>query len=263
MLSDSNMASTRLEINFVRLLSRCESIASEKRGETEWRLEKYVGALEEMLVALRKSPSKPTVEVMTDYTRKVDFLKGLLEAEKLSGTEKALANQFLAPGRTPTITSERMPATKTVHMQTKARCTGEMRNELMATGLPNKGNSETDLRNRRGLALDERQSAAELDAVLQHHHNLQEKLAEDMLNLARNLKNNTLVAQNIIKQDNQYDPLHPDFPQTKMMMMIHTTWMYLEHRRILLQDQLIHFVLLDRRNADIRSVSVYQSREWL
>lgn len=31
---------TRLEINFIRLLSRCESIASEKRGETEWRLEK-------------------------------------------------------------------------------------------------------------------------------------------------------------------------------------------------------------------------------
>lgn len=55
----------------------------------------------------------------------------------------------------------------------------------------------------RGLPLDERQSAAELEAVLQHHHNLQEKLADDMLNLARNLKNNTLAAQNIIKQDNQ------------------------------------------------------------
>lgn len=55
----------------------------------------------------------------------------------------------------------------------------------------------------RGLPLDERQSAAELEAVLQHHHNLQEKLAEDMLSLARNLKNNTLAAQNIIKQDNQ------------------------------------------------------------
>lgn len=51
--------------------------------------------------------------------------------------------------------------------------------------------------------MDERQSAAELEAVMQHHHNLQEKLAEDMLNLARNLKNNTLAAQNIIKQDNQ------------------------------------------------------------
>lgn len=55
----------------------------------------------------------------------------------------------------------------------------------------------------RGAPLDERQSAAELEAVMQHHHNLQEKLAEDMLNLARNLKNNTLAAQNIIKQDNQ------------------------------------------------------------
>ncbi|XP_033478706.1 vesicle transport protein USE1 [Epinephelus fuscoguttatus] len=195
---------SRLEINFIRLLSRCESIASEKRGETEWRLEKYVGALEEMLVALRKSLSKPTAEILTEYTRKVDFLKGLLEAEKLSSpTEKALANQFLAPGRTPTIANERMPASKTVHMQTKARCTGEMRDELLGTGLSGKGTSETDLRNRRGLPLDERQSAAELEAVLQHHHNLQEKLADDMLNLARNLKNNTLAAQNIIKQDNQ------------------------------------------------------------
>uniref|UniRef100_A0A3Q3LDZ8 Vesicle transport protein USE1 n=1 Tax=Labrus bergylta TaxID=56723 RepID=A0A3Q3LDZ8_9LABR len=183
---------SRLEINFVRLLSRCESIASEKRGETEWRLEKYVGALEEMLVALRKSLSKPTPEVLTEYTRKVDFLKGLLEADKLSSpTEKALANQFLAPGRTPTIANERMPATKTVHMQTKARCTGEMRNELCPASF------------RSGLPLDERQSAAELEAVLQHHHNLQEKLADDMLNLARNLKNNSLAAQNIIKQDNQ------------------------------------------------------------
>ena len=27
--------------------------------------------------------SKPTPEVLTEYTRKVDFLKGLLEAEKL------------------------------------------------------------------------------------------------------------------------------------------------------------------------------------
>ncbi|TMS20478.1 Vesicle transport protein USE1 [Larimichthys crocea] len=218
---------SRLEINFIRLLSRCESIASEKRGETEWRLEKYVGALEEMLVALRKSLSKPTPEVLTEYTRKVDFLKGLLEAEKLSSaTEKALANQFLAPGRTPTIANERMPASKTVHMQTKARCTGEMRDELLGTvgGIELKHSDtkgfltlittgETKAEGSARLKqicgteevfpLDERQSAAELEAVMQHHHNLQEKLAEDMLNLARNLKNNTLAAQNIIKQDNQ------------------------------------------------------------
>lgn len=112
-------------------------------------------------------PSKPTQEVLTDYTRKVDFLKGILDAEKLvsidsscklasciystaemrynpwhcsyslqsSATEKALANQFLAPGRMPTIANERMPATKTVHIQAKARSTVEMRTELLVSGL--------------------------------------------------------------------------------------------------------------------------------
>uniref|UniRef100_A0A8U7NAU6 Vesicle transport protein USE1 n=1 Tax=Corvus moneduloides TaxID=1196302 RepID=A0A8U7NAU6_CORMO len=53
------------------------------------------------------------------------------------------------------------------------------------------------------LASDEKQSAVELDAVLQHHQDMQEKLAEEMLSLARSLKNNTLAAQNVIKQDNQ------------------------------------------------------------
>ncbi|KAK1157060.1 vesicle transport protein USE1-like [Acipenser oxyrinchus oxyrinchus] len=198
------MATTsRLETNFIRLLSRCESMASEKRGDTEWRLEKYVSALEEMLAALKKSTSKPVPEALTDYTRKVEFLKGLLEAEKLtSPTEKALANQFLAPGRTPTTGKERTSASKTVHLQTKARCTGEMRNELLGT-TSNTGAADGELRNRRGTALEERQSATELDTVLQHHHNIQEKLAEEMLSLARNLKNNSLAAQNVIKLDNQ------------------------------------------------------------
>ncbi|XP_066504356.1 vesicle transport protein USE1 [Hoplias malabaricus] len=203
------MAASRLEINFVRLLAECESRAGEKRdkdGENErWRLEQYVAALDEMLVALRKNPSKPCPELLTDYTRKVDFLKGLIEAEKLtSPTEKALANQFLAPGRTPTIPTERTAVSKTVHIQSKARCTGEMRSELMGTVDAGAGLSETELRNRsRSVPVDERQSAAELDAILQRHHGVQEKLAEDMLNLARNLKNNSLAAQNIIKQDNQ------------------------------------------------------------
>lgn len=114
--------------------------------------------------------SKPAPEVLNEYSRKVDFLKGMLEAEKLvrcfcllgqgeyqilayalpssvsleghipcpffsqsSSSEKALANQFLAPGRTPTTTKERIPATQTVHLQTKARYTGEMRSELLGT----------------------------------------------------------------------------------------------------------------------------------
>ncbi|KAM4657797.1 vesicle transport protein USE1 isoform 2-T2 [Amazona ochrocephala] len=191
------MAATRLELNLMRLLSRCEALAAERRDPEEWRLEKYVAALEDMLRELKKQSSKPAPELLNEYSRKVDFLKGLLEAEKLpSSTEKALANQFLAPGRTPTTTKERTPATKTVHLQTKARCTGKMRSELLDS-------EELNVRKRKGLASDEKQSAVELDAMLQHHQDMQEKLAEEMLSLARSLKNNTLAAQNVIKQDNQ------------------------------------------------------------
>ncbi|NWR07026.1 USE1 protein, partial [Paradoxornis webbianus] len=199
------MAATRLELNLMRLLSRCEALAAERRDPEEWRLEKYVAALEDMLRELKKQSSKPAPELLNEYSRKVDFLKGLLEAEKLpSSTEKALANQFLAPGRTPTTAKERTPATKTVHLQTKARCTGQMRSELLGTV-----RSVLLLllcwftRCPACLPSDEKQSAVELDAVLQHHQDMQEKLAEEMLSLARSLKNNTLAAQNVIKQDNQ------------------------------------------------------------
>ncbi|NWW86087.1 USE1 protein, partial [Rhynochetos jubatus] len=197
------MAATRLELNLVRLLSRCEALAAERRDPEEWRLEKYVAALEDMLRELKQQASKPAPELLNEYSRKVDFLKGLLEAEKLaSSTEKALANQFLAPGRTPTTTKERTPATKIVHLQTKARCTGKMRSELLGTVCFGAAASLL-LVHRLGLASDEKQSAVELDAVLQHHQDVQEKLAEEMLSLARSLKNNTLAAQNVIKQDNQ------------------------------------------------------------
>ncbi|NWU94505.1 USE1 protein, partial [Upupa epops] len=195
------MAATRLELNLVRLLSRCEVLAAERRDPEEWRLEKYVAALEDKLRELKKHSCKPAPELLNEYSRKVEFLKGLLEAEKLSSsTEKAVANQFLAPGRTPTTSKERTPATKTVHLQTKARCTGKMRSELLGTVQEQVCFFPPSSR---GLSPDEKQSGVELDAVLQHHQDMQEKLAEEMLSLARSLKNNTLAAQNVIKQDNQ------------------------------------------------------------
>lgn len=200
-------AASRLELNLVRLLCRCEAMASEKRDPDEWRLEKYVGALEDMLQALKAQASKPASEVLSEYSRKVDFLKGMLQAEKLaSSSEKALANQFLAPGRVPTTARERVPATKTVHLQSRARYTGEMRGELLGTDSADE--PQPGVRKRSGVSgpssgNEKPQSAAELDIVLQRQQHLQEKLAEEMLGLARSLKTNTLAAQNVIKMDNQ------------------------------------------------------------
>ncbi|EDL90814.1 rCG38791, isoform CRA_a [Rattus norvegicus] len=82
------LATSRLELNLVRLLCRCESMAAEKREPDEWRLEKYVGALEDMLQALKVQASKPASEVISEYSRKVDFLKGMLQAEKLTSSSR-------------------------------------------------------------------------------------------------------------------------------------------------------------------------------
>lgn len=38
--SGATMATTRLELNLMRLLSRCEALAAERRDPEEWRLEK-------------------------------------------------------------------------------------------------------------------------------------------------------------------------------------------------------------------------------
>ncbi|ERE90471.1 myosin-IXb isoform 2 [Cricetulus griseus] len=194
------------------LMERIQSIKEEKQ---------YVGALEDMLQALKVQASKPASEVISEYSRKVDFLKGMLQAEKLtSSSEKALANQFLAPGRVPTTARERVPATKTVHLQSRARYTSEMRSELL--GMDSSGDlgtenqtlslplvlpeREMDMRQRianGSRPVDEKHSVSELDLVLQRHQGLQEKLAEEMLGLARSLKTNTLAAQSVIKKDNQ------------------------------------------------------------
>nr|KAF6283322.1 unconventional SNARE in the ER 1 [Pipistrellus kuhlii] len=78
----------------------------------------------------------------------------------------------------------------------------ECREPVLSSSLPE---PKPDVRKRTGVAgpRDEKQSAAELDLVLQQHQNLQEKLAEEMLGLARSLKTNTLAAQSVIKKDNQ------------------------------------------------------------
>nr|XP_038950219.1 vesicle transport protein USE1 isoform X2 [Rattus norvegicus] len=80
-----------------------------------------------------------------------------------------------------------------------------MRSELLGT--ESSGELEADMRKRVSVKgprpADEKQSASELDLVLQRHQGLQEKLAEEMLGLARSLKTNTLAAQSVIKKDNQ------------------------------------------------------------
>ncbi|KAK7116664.1 vesicle transport protein USE1-like [Littorina saxatilis] len=183
--------STRLEINFNRLLHRCEAMAAEKE-QKNWRLEKYIGALQDQLADMKKAHSRPPQEALTEYHKKVELLKGLIELEKMPpGAEKALATERLQP-----VTSGPNNAPSR-QLQARAKVQGQedMRQELLGT----KNAQDTDLRQRglKGGSTD----ASDIDSLLQHHHRIQERLADEMLAHARALKQNVTSAGQVVRED--------------------------------------------------------------
>ncbi|GFS02365.1 unconventional SNARE in the ER 1 homolog [Elysia marginata] len=198
----TNMAgATRIEINFNRLLGQCQAMAEDKENR-DWRFDKYIGSLQNFLVELKKSQSKPSQEILLDYQRKVDLLKGLSEAEKKpSASDRALITERLRPVST-NVTSTRA---RELQIKAKVRCEEDLRTELFGSP-PKSSQSEDDdlsyLRHRRKFQEEkENEEEADIDTILQHHHKIQEKLAEEMLQHTRALKFNITEAGEIIKKD--------------------------------------------------------------
>jgi len=185
---------SRLEIDFQRLLYKCENdmaMQNENLSPQGWRLEKYIEALEDKLGELYKLNScQPAKDDLSKYKKKVKFLKGLVEAEKLkSPSEKLMATQLLSP-------SSVMPShdkTLEIYLQTQSKHSKAIRDELFGSG-------NTSLRNRK-TGKDSTTSEQDVDLVVKYHHEMQEKVAEEMVSLAMNLKDNMSLASQIIKKD--------------------------------------------------------------
>ncbi|CAH3170769.1 unnamed protein product [Porites lobata] len=206
------MAASRLEINFRRLLERCEAMASEIQENKEnvsWRLEKYVLTLQRQAADLKKSESKPSPDAMNEYNKKVEFLKGLIETQKMkSPTEKLLASRQLVRPLSQTSNAQTTEADKRrtvnraqeLHIRAKSQINKEMRGELL--GEDNKKDSH-GVRNR--LTANKKSDANDesIDSVLQYHQNLQENIADEMIKMAQHIKHTSVMASNIIKQDNK------------------------------------------------------------
>jgi SNARE protein 1 len=203
------MVKSRLETDFRRLLRKCELLVAERdtgpRRDNEWRLEKYVEALEDKLEELRKlSVCQPGNEELAEYKKKVKFLKGVLEAEKLATpSQKLMATQILSPvsggsSSREGNTAQARDKTREIYLQTQAKYANEIREELL--GLHT--SRESQLNRRLRPATDREELFSEdVDAVLRHHHNVQEKVAQEMVSLAQNLKQNVVLANHIIRKD--------------------------------------------------------------
>ncbi|NXU90371.1 USE1 protein, partial [Xiphorhynchus elegans] len=189
------MAATRLELNMVRLLSRCEAMAAERRDPAEWRLEKV------------RAPSAPRHPDHRPLQHRHPASEYRGSTPQYPGwaphTSCGAAPQY--PRFCPSIHCDSAPPQPPTRPPQYPRfCSSiRLRGNLGRWTHREVESPFSPLCSCRGLPSDEKQSAVELDAVLQHHQDMQEKLAEEMLSLARSLKNNTLAAQNVIKQDNQ------------------------------------------------------------
>ncbi|KAL6256117.1 hypothetical protein P5V15_012240 [Pogonomyrmex californicus] len=186
---------SRLEVNVRRLLARCELIAKDDLHK-DWKLEKYILSLEDMMNTLQTISNKPSKDVMMSYTKRIDFLKGVISAMKLSNpVERVIAVQLLSKNSTSSNNSSSTNITTQIHQKTVAKYSRELRAELFHN---NKDSKKDGIRQR--LSSSNIQDE-DLDAVLKYNRNIQEKIAENMLSMTSTMKEHALAASAIIRKD--------------------------------------------------------------
>lgn len=169
---------SRNEIDFLRLLRQCQKIADQK----SWRLEKYVDALGETLDKLRnQNVNQLSRDTLEEYGRKIQFLRGIIEAEKLPSAEKRLlAAELLAPDR----------ETKATHLITTNKYHEQMRQELL-------------LSNRRRFGSSKGSDISKRNCQNNDHTDVNEEITQNLLELTNNIRENMRVAHEIIQKDNE------------------------------------------------------------
>ncbi|CAK9807473.1 Vesicle transport protein USE1 [Anthophora plagiata] len=185
---------SREEINIKRLLTRCELMAKEDPRK-DWKLEKYILALDDMIKHLQTLPSISSKDTMIEYIKRTDFLKGLVNTTKLTNpVDRVVAVQMLPKSSTFNDSIGPNIATQ-IHQKTSAKYNRELRAELFHT---DKGTLEDGIRQR--LSSTNMQDD-DLDALLKYNRNIQEKIAENMLSMTSSMKEHALAANAIIKKD--------------------------------------------------------------
>ena len=171
---------SRSEVDFLRLLRQCQKIADQK----SWRLEKYVDALSENLDKLRnQNVNQLSRDTLEEYGRKIHFLRGIIETEKLPSAEKRLlATELLAPDK----------ETKAAHLLTTNKYHEQTRQELLLSNRKRFGNSDaSNINSKRG----NKTASSEAD--------VNEEITQNLLELTNNIRQNMRAAHEIIQKDNE------------------------------------------------------------
>ncbi|XP_018333623.1 vesicle transport protein USE1 isoform X1 [Agrilus planipennis] len=163
------MVLSRTETNLRRLLAKCDLMVKTNQKGDE-RFPKYLDSLENMLKQLSELPEKPPREATAEYSKRITSLRILLG---LNVSEELRKYQF-----------ENLPLTN--------------------TGV--KENNDLSDREKLLGSLRQRQvyqATTGLDEIIDYNQQLQEKIAEEMLTMAKNLKEQSELANKIIKKDTE------------------------------------------------------------
>ncbi|KAK0181784.1 hypothetical protein PV327_004034 [Microctonus hyperodae] len=182
---------SRIEVNIRRLLTRCELLAKED-SHHNWRLDKYIHALDGTMTTLQLSNDKPSRDEIAEYMKRIDFLKGIINMEKLNNPIERVVAVQLIPNFSKLINSNEPNIVTQIHQKTAAKYNRKLRSELL--------NCDSDGKTKMRMSNFSTHDG-DLDALLKYNRNMQEKISENMILMTSNMKEHALTAGAIIRKD--------------------------------------------------------------
>uniref|UniRef100_A0A182QXN9 Vesicle transport protein USE1 n=1 Tax=Anopheles farauti TaxID=69004 RepID=A0A182QXN9_9DIPT len=175
---------SKLEINIRSLITQCEEIVAVDKQD--WRLKKYIRSLDIMIQEFEEQLDQPDEQLVQDYQTRCTELKRAANYVEPSAEEKQRLRT-----KPKAIDPDGHDVMREVRQMHDQKFEKELRSELFS------GNFST-IRRRAGQKV-----AENLEQTVKQYSDEQEKLAEDMLLLTRNLKEQTQTANKIIKKDTE------------------------------------------------------------
>ena len=124
----------RIEINFKRLLSKCEELLENNFDDDFWRLEKYILVLEEQFFNLNKLAKKPSIDCLKDYSRRLEFLKNSTKTKNNPDSHEFLTT--ILPKRTES-TIQKASEPKQIFHKAKMNQESLIREQLFKKSIDN------------------------------------------------------------------------------------------------------------------------------
>lgn len=160
-------------------------MVDENNEENSWRIEKFVEGLEDMILTLKKESAeqenidnRSNNDAFVSYVKRKDFLKRYLNTKKVNhASNKVISMQSLPKNNSPELIQNE------IYQKVTNRCLEQTREQLF---------------DRTKVSSMEQN---DLDLNITDEHNVQEKIVDTMLDMVKNIKQRSIAANQIIKQD--------------------------------------------------------------